>query len=62
MNLQFLEALQEFVSEVNSELNETTEWGMKNPDLDEKAGALDSMCHALIKSEKARLNVLAENS
>lgn len=62
MNLELLEALQNFVSEVNSAVNTINEHGMEFPSLDDSTSTLDSILHAHIEAEKAHAEVLNKNS
>ena len=62
MNIQFLVALQEFVQEVDSVVNTTSERGHEHPDLNDKMLAVDSMCEAMIMAEKAKQKILEDNT
>ena len=53
MNIQLLVALQEFVSEVKSEMTERTEFP-PTTELHRAADRLDAVLHATIEAENAR--------
>lgn len=62
MNIQLLVALQEFVQEVSSSARDHTSEFPIETELERKADKLDSLLHAHIEAENAKLNTLEDLS